>query len=236
MPKLEDHVAMISLVARTLGPDECMKVVFVGGCTTALLLTDTYATTQVRHTEDVDLIVHVPNQLAWYQHEQMLRSKGFKTTMVDDDSPICAMNLNGLRVDFMPDDPAILSFSNSWYPAAYKSANKYTLPDGTEIRLIEPVHFIATKLEAYKQRGNNDLLLSQDIEDILTLADGRTELLDEVQDASQALRHYLHIELEQLQAHRDFKDAAQTAANGDPDRVDEILRRIKMISSFGKAT
>ena len=34
-----------------------------------------------------------------------LKAKGFKESMEEGD-PICAMRLNGLRVDFMPDDPA----------------------------------------------------------------------------------------------------------------------------------
>ncbi len=50
---------MIAVVARALGPDLLKKVAFVGGCTTGLLLTDAFSKQQVRHTDDVDLIVHV---------------------------------------------------------------------------------------------------------------------------------------------------------------------------------
>ena len=42
--------------------------------------------------------------------------------MADDQSPICAMALGELWVDFMPDDPAILGFSNRWYRQALDTA------------------------------------------------------------------------------------------------------------------
>ncbi len=50
---------MLVEVARALGPELINQVTFVGGCTTALLLTDEVTAEQVRHTDDVDLIVHV---------------------------------------------------------------------------------------------------------------------------------------------------------------------------------
>lgn len=37
-----NHVDMIAVVARALGSDLLAKVAFVGGCTTGLLLTDSF--------------------------------------------------------------------------------------------------------------------------------------------------------------------------------------------------
>lgn len=39
--------------------------------------------------------------------------------------------------------------------------------------------FIATKLEAFADRGGGDFLASHDLEDITTVTDGRPELTDE---------------------------------------------------------
>ncbi|MEE8059442.1 MAG: hypothetical protein V3T17_16640 [Pseudomonadales bacterium] len=91
----------------------------------------------------------------------------------------------------MPDDERILGFSNRWYHDALEQAQNTTLSDGTRIRLISPSHFVATKLEAYLGRGNGDPLSSHDIEDILNLVDGRTELLEEITQASTKLKIYI---------------------------------------------
>ncbi|WP_324769874.1 hypothetical protein [Pokkaliibacter plantistimulans] len=49
---------MLSKVATALG-ELRNEMVFVGGCTTGLLITDQLSLEQVRHTDDVDLIVSV---------------------------------------------------------------------------------------------------------------------------------------------------------------------------------
>lgn len=74
------------------------------------------------------------------------------------------MRLGELKVDFMPDASSILGFTNRWYSSAIESATEVPLKSGVLIRVVEPVHFIATKLEAYLGRGNGDLLVSHDVE------------------------------------------------------------------------
>lgn len=59
MKNHKKHTDMILAVAQAIGEDMRRQVAFVGGCTTGLLLTDDYTREQVRHTDDVDLIVHV---------------------------------------------------------------------------------------------------------------------------------------------------------------------------------
>ncbi|WP_346658652.1 MULTISPECIES: hypothetical protein [unclassified Bradyrhizobium] len=49
------------------------------------------------------------------------------------------------------------------------------------IKRLTPELFVATKLEAYLGRGNDNLLGSRDIEDILLVVDGREELVAEIQ-------------------------------------------------------
>jgi len=63
------------------------------------------------------------------------------------------MMLGDLRVDFMPADDS-LGFTNRWYQDAIKSSSRYRLDEHTSIKLVNPVYFIATKLEAWKGRGN----------------------------------------------------------------------------------
>ncbi len=176
MANSEIHRDMITRVALALGPEFCQKMAFVGGCTTGLLLTDDFTLEQVRHTDDVDLIVHVIGTADFNNLQQQLRAQGFKDSQ-DPDDPICAMRLGELRVDFMPDDEGILGFSNRWYQDAMTTAEDFPLTSQLTIRLVTPPYFMATKLEAYRGRGNNDPLESRDVEDLLNLIDGRSGLL-----------------------------------------------------------
>ena len=70
MPVLQ---LMLETVAKALGPKLCQQMTFVGGCTTGLLLTDDYTREQVRHTDDVDLIVHVMGYIGFHSLQRQLQ-------------------------------------------------------------------------------------------------------------------------------------------------------------------
>lgn len=231
MATVDDHITMIRAVAKAIGPEICQDVAFVGGCTTALLLTDLYTRQQVRHTDDVDLIVHVLSYPHWEKLKEQLREKGFREQL-DNDAPICAMFLNSLRVDFMPDDAEILKFGNAWYRDALESAEPRDIGEGVTVKIVRPAHFLATKLAAYLSRGNGDPLDSHDVEDILTLIDGRSEIADEILHADPPMRTYISSQLDALQKHRDFEYAIAAASNGDAAREKMISERIDLIASF----
>ena len=50
---------------------------------------------------------------------------------------------------------------------------------------------MATKLEAFRQRGQSDPYGSRDLEDIVAVVDGRPELVMECRAASSDVRSYL---------------------------------------------
>lgn len=231
MATVDDHIMMIRAVAKAIGPEICEEVAFVGGCTTALLLTDLYARQQVRHTDDVDLIVHVLSYAHWEELKERLRNRGF-SEQLGNDAPICAMFLADLRVDFMPDDAEILKFGNAWYRDARESAELRDIGEGVAVKIVRPAHFVATKLAAYLSRGNHDPLESHDVEDILTLVDGRPEIADEILHADRAMRTYISSQLGALRKHRDFEYAIAAASNGDAAREEVISERVDLIVSF----
>jgi hypothetical protein len=113
------------------------EIVFVGGCTTGLLITDP-AASSVRATDDVDVIVEVASYAEYA-------------------------------------DETILGFSNRWYKPAIDAAAIVAL-DGFELRVVTTPYFIGTKLEAFRGRGKGDLYASSDLEDIITVLDGRPRL------------------------------------------------------------
>ncbi|WP_257279624.1 MULTISPECIES: hypothetical protein [unclassified Endozoicomonas] len=229
MSQADQHQQMLIRVATALGAELLQQMAFVGGCTTGLLLTDAFSLEQVRHTDDVDLIVHVMGHTSFSDLQAVLQQKGFSHSTEEDD-PLCAMRLGDMRVDFMPDDASILGFSNRWYPDALSTSEQHVLSDNIIIRLVKPVYFIATKLEAYQGRGYGDPLASRDIEDLLNLFDGRPELINEISSARDELRQYISEEISQLMQHPDFEYAVQSCALGDSEREALIFERLDLVA------
>ncbi|MFA6032790.1 MAG: hypothetical protein WC889_07835 [Myxococcota bacterium] len=194
MPRIND-LKQLTKVAIRLGP-LCEKVVFLGGVVTPLLVTDLGAA-DPRPTLDVDVIVEVATVADYYRLGEDLRNRGFKEDC-STGSPICRWVVDGIVVDVMPTGAGILGFANRWYDEAFKSAPLFWLGDNLELRLISAPCFIATKLEAFNGRGANDFLGSRDMEDIITVIDGRLELFDEIRVCSTELRDYLSSEFRSM--------------------------------------
>lgn len=229
------HEQMIGRVARALGDDLASKVAFVGGCATALLVTDEQIQSEVRFTEDVDVIVHVLGYGQWRLLEQRLAQRGFVDSQ--DDAVLCRKRLRDgeaheLIVDFMPDDERILGFSNRWYAQALESAIHHSLTDGCLIRLVSAPYFLGTKLEAYKGRGNADPMASRDVEDLINLVAGRPSLIDEFHDSPRDLRRSVASALEDLMGHRDF-DYAVASACRNAARERHVLERFDALVAAG---
>ncbi|WP_417598191.1 hypothetical protein [Oceanospirillum sp.] len=221
---------MLIQVAEALGSDLRKEVAFVGGCTTALFVTDEVTLENIRSTDDVDLIIHVIGYSGFNQLQRQLQVNGFRNAMPepgDEDEPICAMKLGQLRVDFMPDDEAVLGFTNRWYRNALEHAEDHRLNDDVVIRLVDPVYFVATKLEAWKGRGGGDTLGSRDLEDILNVVDGRPELTDEIHQGPEDVRAYIAEEFRTLLENSMFEYAVSSQADGSDERENILYQRIE---------
>jgi hypothetical protein len=57
--------------------------------------------------------------------------------------------------------------------------------------LISPVAFLATKYVAFLDRGDGDYYASHDLEDFITVIDGRADIAEEIDRAPVALHRYV---------------------------------------------
>ena len=204
MPSESRNLPRLMAVARALGPLR-ERVVFVGGAVVNLYSTTPLATPEPRVTDDVDCIIEVAPRTAFYQLEDELRSLGFVNDVTS--GVICRWLYQGLTVDVMPTDPTVLGFGNPWYAEGFAQAQAYSLPDETSIRVLSPVYFLCTKLVALRDRGWDELRVSQDLEDIVHLVDNRAALRAELAHAPRAVRTYVHQQLRELLAHPAFPEA-----------------------------
>ncbi|MBU1105072.1 MAG: nucleotidyl transferase AbiEii/AbiGii toxin family protein [Candidatus Riflebacteria bacterium] len=196
---------MLLKVAEGLPPELRNQVVFIGGSVVSLLITET-AFGGIRPTKDVDLIIETSNRSGFHRFEESLRKAGFHQILDDDPPIICRWRINSVVVDVMPCDAAILGFSNKWYKASVKNYNIINL-EGTEIKVVNAPYFLATKVEAFLGRGNNDFMGSHDLEDIITILDGRSEIVAEIKAAETKLQAYLGKIFQIWLQNRDFRNA-----------------------------
>jgi predicted nucleotidyltransferase len=203
IPVSNPNLARLASTAKKLAP-LLDQIAFVGGCATGLLLTDP-AAAPVRPTLDVDAIVAIASYAEFTDLEKRLRELGFHQP-ISEGIPVCRWLSGDLILDLMPTDSSILGFSNIWYAPALENARRVRI-EGTEIRLITAPYFVATKLEAFHGRGTNDFRMSHDIEDIVTVIDGRAELAEEVHAAAADLQKYLSREFGSLLSDRNFMEA-----------------------------
>lgn len=204
MSRQRPNLARIEQVARALSTLR-ERLVLVGGCAVDLLLTDA-AAAPPRLTYDVDLVARVEALADYHALEADFARLGFKRDTTPD-APICRWRCESLEVDLMPTDPGVLGFANRWYPHAVRTATTVDLGNGQSIRLIAAPVFVATKFEAFQDRGRGDVLGSHDLEDIINLFDGRPELPDEIASFEPELVAYLSSCCRELIARPDFRNA-----------------------------
>jgi predicted nucleotidyltransferase len=222
-------MVMLDQTAKALGVDILGSSAFVGGCVVGLLLTDDFTKEQVRATDDVDLIVDVLNFAAYAKLAAELRARGFKESMQDNIQ--CRWRLGELIVDVMPTDEKILGFTNKWYREAIESAVWFELPNSSKIRIVSAPYFVATKIEAFKGRGEGDFLTSRDIEDIITLVDGREALVEEIAEIGGELQTYIAEELKKLLHEKDFEYAVESAVRSNAERAEIIYERLNQMAT-----
>jgi hypothetical protein len=217
-------IALLEIACEALG-DLVGEVVFVGGATVGLWITDP-AAPEPRPTKDVDVIIEVATRRQYHTFEQRLREHRFREA--HQSGVICRwLHADSeLILDVMPTDASILGFTNRWQAAAVPHAIERQLPSGRRIAAVSPPFLVATKLEAFAGRGRDDYMGSRDFADLVSLFDGRAELRAEVARAPANLRDYVAAEVARHQRHPRFLDGIYSGLTPDTasqDRAERIV-------------
>jgi hypothetical protein len=209
------------------------ELVFIGGCTTALLITDK-AAGDVRPTYDVDAIAEITSYAGYAEFSERLKLLGFAED-TSEGAQLCRWRQKTTTLDVMPLDEKILGFSNRWYKPAMNAAEERELETDLRIRMVTPVYFCASKLEAFAGRGENDYQASHDLEDLIAVVDGRAELPGEIRESKNDVRSYLSAEIQRLNGIREFVDALPGRLPPDPasqERITTVTSRLKEIAAL----
>lgn len=219
------------IVARRLEPLD-VPFAFVGGAVVCLLV-DHPELTEFRPTKDVDVIVEVMTLHEYYALEARLRAAGFQHD-TSEGAPICRWVVEDCKVDVMPISSTALGMSSRWFPEAIRLSQITDLGEGCSARVIAPALFIATKLEAFNDRGKGDFYISHDLEDIITLVDGRASIVDEVASMPEAIRRFIAEGFQRFVKDPDFQNAFPGLLSGFAgarQRVRLVMDRIGSIAA-----
>ena len=189
---MENRVINIAIVAEVAEALKELKedMVFVGGAVISLY-TDDPAADEVRPTQDVDMTLNIINFSHWQRVEGRLRELGFQPNPFGH--AICSFKYKDILIDIMATEDGPLGLTNRWYKVGLE--NIWTVnAKNQKIKILSAPCYLATKLEAFNDRGN-DYRSSHDIEDIIYVIDNRTTIVNEVKESDKRVYSYLKKEL-----------------------------------------
>ncbi len=205
---------------------------FTGGIVIGFLL-DNPAVVDIRPTNDVDAITEVVTRIQFTDLEKQLRNLGFSHD-TSEGAPICRWLYQGIKVDIMPTTDTTGHLSDRWFAYALQTASLKSLRHVT-VRTVSATCFVATKLVAFQGRGHNDFLGSHDIEDIVTVVDGRISLLNELAAEESSLRVFVSGEIRTLLARPQFADQISGHLSSDAasqQRLPLLIERLRAIAKL----
>jgi hypothetical protein len=103
---------------------------------------------------------------------------------------LCRYKVKGVIVDVMPTDASVIGFTNRWYADGFKFAKTIQL-DELPVKIFTLPFFIASKIEAFKSRGQNNYLFSSDFEDIVYILENNSNIASLILESPKDVRQYL---------------------------------------------
>lgn len=182
----------------------------------------------MRPTEDVDGIVEVATLAGYHALVDELLQLDFRQTM-EDNTPPFRWFWQRMQLDLVPLDEKVLGFANRWYHAGFDAAVQTEVAPGLVLRHLSAPYFLATKFEAFKDRGRNDVYTSHDLEDILTVIEGRADLVQELSAAVTEVSQQVVDCVTELLVNPDFNNALAGLLS-QPDREPLVRARLQQFT------
>jgi hypothetical protein len=224
----DPNLRILEEAATKLGPF-LREIVFVGGVTLGLLITDK-AAAPIRSTDDVDVIAEILTYVDYIAFSERLRKARF-TEDTSEEPLTCRWFHGKLKLDVLALTKEVLGYTNLWYESALHHAVPFALPSGQEIRVITAPYLLGTKMEAFRGRGQLDFLASHDLEDFVAVIDGRSTILREIADSASDVREYLVEAAASLLSESRFLDAVPGFVL-DAGRVPLLLDRLHQLTQL----
>lgn len=221
------NMAVTKKIAAALGSLN-EQVVYVGGAVVSLYINDPSAD-DVRPTKDLDLSVKIAGLSQLEALREALIHRGFVRSA--DDSVMCRFRYDDVLVDVMATEPIGWAPGNRWFKQGFDLAFSYRLDD-VQIRLLPLSCFLATKFDAFFDRGAHDVWASHDFEDIIYLFNHVSDITEHVLNSETRVKSYLADCAGKILENRRLKEAVvgHLFYESSDERLNLILGKLKTIA------
>ncbi len=168
------NLKIIERVALALGEIN-KKVVYVGGAVASLYATDEGAE-QPRPTKDIDISIQISSYAQMEEFRKKLAVKNIYPASSED--VLYRFHYKDILIDFIPFEDTPLGPTNKWLKNGFGKAFFVNIGE-TEIKILPVSYYLATKWEAFINRGS-DPRTSSDFEDIIYVIDNNLDLINEI--------------------------------------------------------
>jgi predicted nucleotidyltransferase len=192
---LENRTINIAVVAEVAEALKHIKhdMVFVGGAVVSLY-TDDPAADEIRPTQDIDMTINIVNLSHWKHIQEQLGVLGFHPDPFGH--AICSYRFKDIPVDIMAAEDGPFGPSNRWYKIGFN--NIWTAnAKNQEIKILSAPCYLATKFEAFNNRGS-DYRTSHDMEDIIYVLDNRIGIVEDIKNDNAIIAHFIKEQLQNI--------------------------------------
>lgn len=204
-------------------------VIYVGGAVVSLYATDA-GSEPPRPTKDIDISVQISSYQEMDEFRELLSRKGIFPA--SEESVLYRYKYDDILIDFIPYEDTPLGPTNRWLKPGFSKA--YPIKIGSsEIKILPASLFLATKWEAYKNRGA-DPRWSPDFEDIIYVIDNNSEVIDVVSQSDSRVRDFLKEMCDEILGHGSLNEIIECHIN--PFTAEKrrrlVIEKLKTLSSL----
>jgi predicted nucleotidyltransferase len=222
MKSIEINKEAIELVAIGL-KDLKDNMVFVGGAIVSLYA-DYPTGEEIRVTSDIDMTTEIAHFQEWAVLNEQLIARKFNPD--PQGHAMIRYTYKDIPVDIIPDGAVIaVGETNRWYAFGYDDVRTVKV-NSQEIQIFGPAIFIATKFEAFKNRGR-DYRTSHDIEDIIFVLQNNEGIVEDIANTHGEVITFLKEQLHLLITTPSSDE--MLAAHIHPEQLAESLPLLKAI-------
>lgn len=206
-------------LAKTLGKLNA-EVVYVGGAMVSFYIDDVTAD-DVRPTKDLDITLEIHTLGELESLREALIKKGLRQS--SEDKVICRFRLDDIKVDVMSTKEVGWAPANRWFAPGFERRYQLML-DEMEISLMPLPYFLASKFDAFFNRGSKDPRTSHDFEDIVYILTYTSDLTQKIMEAEDSVRNYLKESFGKIESNKLYQEAI--VGNLYADQLDEAFEMI----------